>query len=980
MRDLTPGGTATMRLLKGETPSIHFYSTPEGKGQKSLVRQTGLANSPYDRTRLEDGPIVPLGAPPVGPFDPSLPRLRVTKVPVAGSKRGLKGGWRLIAVAGRAGKDGPLTTTTEPVAFFHGNNQHVEWTPPPEASPGITEWVAFVSEEAATEAQLKASTMREADSCKVGARRSVVKRYDRRARKRPTQNQTFVGRTRAPQWGPRRDLDRKNAPRDLRGLGEVVVLLVWTFPRDSGRGESLASERSEARTINGSPDRALVIDPRDPPRGANGVKPYLLINGVPHRVVNPDSAYKNRGFPLGKEIRVYGDRANDAGESDAPTILVQEDPPEEDTSGIEGPSGEMDPPVGIGAVIPDGGKYWKTYAYEYSDGTRRAAVPVRVEITSTEMALLEVPNPVNRIPNPAATARTADGDALFWTQNLANGVSADLTGKPGVATSGVVNDTTQFPSGSGSGAPYRQTDPLPVLTEEAEPLQGVLEVSGYAGTGGAGIAALVETRVSLADKVTILASRTTNGETAWNTTVGMPGTGATLVLDEATTDWSVRVGTDAGAGRSLTVRLRDLAAGRPGRKLVLPPEGSAELADPNAPPETPFHPGPVVAITVPKSAAPPPSFVPVQDADAKNGVPAGETATRSPANANTSLEVSADPLDGQPAFRARSDATGTRASAYYSRTYPVGATRPGQVNGSSLAARLVGLRFPLIPTRQGNELTFLNVLDANDNAMGFVRIRNGGALDLCSRNNAGTLRTQRALTGVTTSDLLDLDLIVGGGGTKNGRVSLVGSVGGDARQTLASIDGVNFTGRVPRQRRWLGIYEKDSTGRWEVYAKRLRVTDSGDVVEQFAAGEPPPPPDRPTGANGSYLELLGGEPVNQLYVNVPAGFEGQEYGSRHADFFCWPDVLQTLAVYARHNNLQPQDSDTVKLTLFDANGSAWRAPSPIPAAASGSSGGWQEFVSRFTPPPGHFRGRLEVIRTEPGELIVQLPLVADGNI
>lgn len=967
MQELTGDGTKTMRLLKGSIlDGHHFYSTPVAGKQSALVKQTGLPQKPDERVRLESEPVIETGPRPLGPYDPHLPRLTVKKIPLAASKQGFAGGVRLAAI-GVEDASGNLTTTTEPAEFTLANGQDIEWYPLQDMPTGGVNSVLFVSEAVPVGQAPKASTMREQSRARKGtAKKRVSGPYDRKGRKRPSVNETYIGRVQAPGWGGRRaDLRYGGAPRDMSAVLDLRFFFVFSTPR----GDSLATPKSQSRSFGAEKDHAVFVRPRKPPKNATGFKPYALVNGVSYRVVRPKRIYESRPFALNEWVPVYANLAADGetdGEAVGPTVLVQEDPTEEDTSGVEAPAGEMDAPVGIGATRPAAGAYWKTYGPQYGGVERRAAVPVRVTITNTELARLEIPNPVNRLANPAGTERGADGLALAWTENLANGVLADVPGqKLGVATSGLVNDT--------AATPYRESDPVPVNSGVVETMRGILEVSNYAGTVGDGRAMLIQKTDGVTIAGGLLSSRASNGSQPFDVTFGPLGSGAAIILNEGATEVAMRIDTGTAAGRNMTVRGYDMAIhpfdGAP-RKFVFPPEGSAEIADPNAPPEAPYSPGPVVVITRPGSAAPPPGFVPVQVLDA----PTNPTTQGFAANSTVGVNVG---LEAALPFRAYSNATEKRAQAFWSKTYPIG-SGAGFVNNSSLAVR-GPFRFPLLPTRVGNSMIFLSIHDATGNYMGFVKIHNNSAVYLTGRNRLNQ-DTLKATANVTASDLLDAEIIVGGGGTTRGRVSLIAGVNEGMRRELASVDGLDFGGRTPRQIRFMGVYEQDTAGKWEVLCDWLRVTSSGDVVADYG-DIPNLPPDRPIGANGSYRELdEDGLPINQLYIQVPPGFEGPEYGAVYEDFFVLPESPQTLTVYGRHEDLTPQQHSNLRLRLFDAAGNEWQAPTAMPADLSGTSAGWTEYVSYFTPPPGFYRARLEIKRTEAGMLIFQEPGVFNGAI
>lgn len=982
MQDLTAdGGTQTMRLRRGpQLDGYHFYSTPAALGQSALVQQTGLPKKPDERVRVDSEPIVETGPRPNTPYDPSLPQLIVKKIALAASKQGFAGGWRLAGVAG-VDSAGNYTTTTDLVAFQHANGLDIEWYPPPDASPGTVAWAFFLSEEAATEAALNPSTVREQDRAARGTRKKLASGpYDKRGRKRPTTNETYIGRTSQPRWGGRNaDLRYDSAPRDMAAVTGLGISFVFHTPR----GDSKGSIRSQGRTFSAQKDHAVFVRPKTPPKNATGFKVYAHIGGVNYRVIRLGMVYKNTPFPLDEWVPVYANIASDEGsEGVTPglnpdgtrklgtTVLIEEDPPEEDASGVEAPTGQVDPPIGIGSTRPAAGTYWKTYAPRHGGVVGRAAVPVKVTITSTEMPRLEIPNPVNRLSNPAGTERNADGTTTAWSSVLTNGVLADVPGsKLGVATSGLINDTT-------SATPYRQSDYIPVLPGQVETILGILEVSSYVGSAGAGRFSLVQLKADGTTVITTLAERSTNGSTPVKTTVGPPGASPApaVILDEGATHYALRVGTSAHAGRNMTVRFYNLAVGSPGRKFAFPPEGAAEIADPNAPPETPYPPGPVVCITRPPSAIPPPSFVPVGTLEA----PANPTTQGWTANKTASGLVV---LETGPPYRARSDLTNARAVASWSKTYPIG-SGAGFVNGSSLAVR-GPFRFPLLPALSGNAVIFLSIHDAVGNFMGFNLMYAGGGLVLSGRNRflRDTLRVANVT--LTPADLADIELIAGGGGTTQGRLSLLAGVA-EARREVASIEGLDWIGMPPRQIRCMGVYEYQTADRWEVLCDWLRVTSSGDVVDEIGGSAELLPPDRPLGANGAYRELdEDGQPVNQLYIHIPPGLsearEPEEYGAVFDDFPVKPGMAQTIAAYARYEDLAAQTTDTVRLTLFDKTNREWVAPSPLPASVSGTAG-WTDLLAHLTPPAGFYRARLEVKRTEAGMLLVQEPIEADGEL
>ena len=980
LQEVTPdGGTRTMRLLKGlSLDGNAIYSTPPGGKNADLVKQTGEPIRPEERLHVSNEPIVEVGPRPLTPYDPNLPQLRLVVQNLADNKRGFPGGDYLAALLIEDAAGNPTTALT-PTAFSIANGQDLEWTPPAEISPGGKRWSLLVTEPPKVPgAAPNPATLRVQDRARpgVGPRR-VPGPYDYKGDKKPTRNETFLGRPPAPRWNA--DMSLRRAPNDM-AEADIAAAYVLTTPR----GDSLVSHHSTQRRFRADEDHALMCRLRKPDPAATGIKWFFRIDGAWYRLVRSGRVYADRQSPLDEAVPCYAVVTADDGVVDPGKTqktggwaLVPAELPTEDTSGVEAPTGEMDPPRGIGPSRPPAGRYRKTYAPVRGGVEQRAAVPSVEEITDSQMLLCEIPNPVNRWSNPEASLRGADGQPLFLAANTSNGRLADDVGKPGVATSGLVNEAVP------TATPYRELGPVPAEPDLVETVAGTLEVSGYAAASlGSGRHVLVQTKADGTTSQTVLAERSSNGSTEYRKTLGPAGSGAEIVKVEGVTELRLRIGCSATSGRNMTVRGRDLLL-YPGEgapwKFAFPPEGAAQIADPDAPPEMPFYPGPVACVTRPRSSGAPVGFEPVEvldPAETPNPATAGWQANKTN-NPNSSLGFFDDPALG-PCYRAVSEATGSRDHAYYSKTYGVGSAAD-QVNGSSLGVRQP-FRFPRFPTRSPNEVVFFSVHDPQDNYLAFPVATNDGRLILVARSRQGKDRRIVALSGLTPDDELDVELIPGGGNTADGRVSLLVGLNGERRQEVASFDDIDWIGRRPVQVRFLVSHEKDSAGRWEVLAGKLRVTQSGDVENETDAGAEARPPDRPTGADGGFREIdADGVPKNLLYVHVPPGFSGTEVGAVFDDFALKPGKPETLAAYRRFEGLEAQAAPTLSLSLLNGAGGI-EEHAALPPALSGSAG-WDEATApEFSPPPGFYRARLAVKRSEPGLLLVAEPLVSDGGL
>lgn len=1018
LNEITPdGGTSFMRLLKPPRhDGDHFYLSEMDASSETLAKQTFSpfeVGKPWFSTQTR----IP-GPRPLGPADATLAPVELKAIELPPSQQGYKGGVRLAALSVMT-EGGAHTTISDTVEFSHANGVSLEWTLPSEISEGGWGFGLWLSEEVPVGQTPDPSTIRFQRKVKHGIKRITLTgpyRYD--SKKPSTKNDTEIGRATRP------TVEMRRGAGDLQPMALSVFIVEVT-----SRGDSLASH-DVSRRSGGAQNRAFWVRPAKPSPDATGYKVYcrLETGGPTYRLVMRKRVYRDRPFPIREAVPIYGyidtgdgsvgteeslseDTSGETSRGSAPRIppginhvLIPEEPASEDSSGIEPLSGEIEPPRGVGSGRPPAGRYGMTYAPVENGQEQRHAPARRVAITTTQVIRAMSPPRVNRLANAEARERDSVGSPIGWFYELTGGVQANEPGKVGVRTSA--------PQGGAQAAtttPRVTSESLSPNPERVETIRGVLEVSGR--TSGSGLAVLVEKNDTGVETRTTLKTLSQNGRSEYRRTISAAGglapppgmqnpdgsPVAHAYLREDTIEFFLRYAT-SGDGRNLTVRGYDHAvhpfAGAP-RKFSFPADNEAEMADPNPLPEEPYPSGSVVCITTPKATPQDtPPELPIdtltledsQDATTKGFQKLVSSTASTGAELSTIAALKPSLVEESLyGLRAYNFSTGSRANAYYAKTYT-----DAQVGGGSLAAHLLQ-RYPTLPSRSGTALNTLAILTAGGAYLGFVRVYNGGSLRLYSRDRYGKERYVQ-IGYVNTSDLLDVEIVASGGGTKAGAVTLLLGKNGETRRVLGTITNVDFTGVQPRRIAFGGILETSPTSTWEVYSDSLYTTKTGDVLERAQAtppGELPAEPDRPVGADGQYREYDEAEnQVGQFYAHVVEGDE--DLGFVLDDFVVKPEVPQTFAAYFRTEDVLGV-AEGPALTLYNANGEAYEASFDEVPSSSGSSGSihgegitgtnpWGEAVLFYTPPAGFFRARVVMRESTPGLYLYQDPLHAEGTL
>jgi hypothetical protein len=968
----SPGGTESVSLQIDQAQELEefvVYSSKASGGRKGLGRQESI---PAGRDFwMGDQPII-IGPRPrlsAGPSEQQQPApdFELKAVSVPAGRIGFAGGTRLGAVS-IISAGGAHTTLSDPVEFTHANGVDIEVTLPDEMSEGGRRWGVWVSEEVSSGSP-DPSTLSLQDTATKRQRTVLLRRY-RKGRKPPTSNETFIGRAHTPRIGY--DVNRKPAPGDLYPMEDFSICITEVTPR----GESKASERTPERTVA---PRIRVVEHRRPlgedeqpaegeaylitesgkryaivrkklilpwPNTAYWVNPtrhhpdssrykvYVRLNGVWGQIVNTNAVSPGLGRKFGEATPVYG-RKEDAGseatvgaassssEGGEQWVWRQADPPlSEDLSGIEAPSGEIDPPVGKGSSRPPVGTYTLTYAPRIGGEEQRAASPKRVTIASDEMPMLIFPRFVNRIPNAGGEERGADGLPLNWTFDLGSpavGRAALAPGKVGVATLATITDTSVV-------RPFVDSDPVEA-SSEVETIRGVLEVPDY--ISGEGRVVLIQENASGAQlATTALAQLPAQGAIPFAKTIGPSGSTADIKLNALTKSLRVRVSAHFGSATSknLSARVYDLALhpfeGEP-RKLIFPAAGTVALPAPGLP-ETPYLEGPVATLALPPASA---VVVPTRRAIERLSFPAGSpvvpanfSRVRSPNNANVIAEVSEDgAINGPLGMHFASRATNAVTQAYFDRTYST-----SLASGTRLAVFSYVI-FDELPS--SGWVTFLVIGNAADNRwMTFGRVNQWGRIQLGTVGAGGVFRFADGPF-VGPGSLLAIELHAWGVNTKDGQAALFAGVNGAPRRLVANFDNTDWRGYSARRVVLGAIQETDSSGTWDFRMDDVAVTLSGDTWGDTASatqGIDTPTPDRPirvrsalasgTGNLSAASAPLAGSVSAWLKIAGTVGSLGVTFGSIGQD-------TSTPIATARSNSAgkvildYPGGSQTTGLTL-----------------------------------------------------------------
>lgn len=806
------------------------------------------------------------------------PTLRLVAVP----NLGFPAGPYLMKICGAQRAGGPLTLATEEISFdVTGTGKSIEWFLLPDLE-GAVEQAVFITEPVGVGGTPDPSTFHEQGRALSTRRSSVLDGpYNYAGRALPNKNETKIGRSRKPRF--RRDFDlRGGQVHDLQAIDALRLFAVECTP---GGGMALPSPHSDKKDFNEKKRHALVLQLEKSHPSTTGVKWFCYLDDGPdptlYQLIMGRRGNKAAPIGLDKKPLLYGYVAGETGESgggnvpeNLPWVLVSGgELPQEDTTGIEDPQGAPDTPRVFGQSRPEPGDYLATYSrkfqgpYGYGILESVAAPPAKITVPGdpsgvpTHIPEIVFPSRVNRLPNATFSKVGADGRPLEWEFDLTSStLDLRVAGVLGMRTNGQLTTGTQ---------PWVRSKPIPVVSDRVETVIGRLGVTDKA----AGIARVHvrfysdeagASELDTATRITLASLGTTEGSSArayFKKKIGP-------LADGGEVDWPADAvtfrlwgfaqnGATSGA-RNLRITLDSLVwhpfAGELRRypqssagELVLsePAPGLPPAHIPSLDPATPVNSSHVVAVgPPPESPADVAASTPPYDiADLESGAfPTGWTIIRSVANADTEARViAAAAIEGAFGFRVRSDHTTAKNACYAERNYPA-----TLVNGSTIAERFL-LRL-LRRHASDNWLTVASVMDQNAVAMARLRLHGDGRLVLEALDASGSkvLASTTAATGLVNGDILDFEIIIGGGNTNSGAVSGGIADFGEARKATATLSGLDFSGRTPRRTRVGAFDETDARMKWTLDFDTVVVTPAGFVIESptLPAFSDIPEPDR----------------------------------------------------------------------------------------------------------------------------------------
>lgn len=238
----------------------------------------------------------------------------------------------------------------------------------------------------------------------------------------------------------------------------------------TGKGSSLVSEPTNEVVVQGDPEldengnptgntlgytahEAFRFRPRSLPRGYRFV-PWVQMDGVWYYAIDTRSPYPQIGFGRGwldsrYHVPIYGYTQENAPPG-CRIVLVQAEPPFEDTTGIEAPdpAEAIDAPTTYGSQVPVAGDYLSAVALSQNGRPGRVSPPsARFTLNGSQIFRVIPPKRVNILPNAELSERDAANNPRSWTINaaMAGGAYAIDDPEPGVlrlSTNGPISGTT----------------------------------------------------------------------------------------------------------------------------------------------------------------------------------------------------------------------------------------------------------------------------------------------------------------------------------------------------------------------------------------------------------------------------------------------------------------------------------------------------------------------------------------------------------
>jgi hypothetical protein len=883
------------------------------------------------------------------------------------------------------------------------------------------------------------------------------------ARQPPKFNETKVGKPKKLKWGQDIKL-RGGLGHDLQPMRLKAGIVVTT-----AQGESILSDVTDPITISKEKQgHGVMFDPKHLHPDASGFKIFVQVDDVDnppwYQLIRTEKGDKFRRFARINRPVLFGyidsgsgttlpnmpdlpDEDKDSDEKKAKRdehtnrhfwLLSAADPPTEDSTGLEDPTGDIDAPIPIGLSRPGAGTWWVSYSRRFDGKPTQASRPKKVTITADQVIELRFPPRVNKITNALYGQLDQKGLPTGWTfrkqdASVYTAKDAQIAVEPGIVrlrTSGAPIDSPSTPDRNPRALSWDVNELSNTLVaanrDRLERVRCTLEVSEW--SSGRGYVEIVQFNDSNTEIAALsLGTLAQNGFLYIDKTVGDSSLVPTpdVLLDQNATFIGIRWGIENGtqSNRNLKVAVYNLfwhpfdAHPRRFEERAQPDELWVPSNDPATPipgshvlaiGKAPDTPGDAQEAATPLDRV---SHTPSVEGQASGGtvrgsgnIPPGWTWEESNAGVNseaTIVDNIATVTKGSATFagvgndvaRFRSDGLQASNQNFFTKDFS-----GGWLGGNALAIRF-RLHIERLPSKEGRSVSLAAILTDDDKTMARFKLWHDGTLELLTLNYESFERKATVLTNLRAADIVDGEIIVGGGNTNAGIASTYVGVNGQARSAGAYLSGVDWYGnkpnatepdntkRTPRQVKYGGFSENHPDQKWTLNFDDVYVTQNGyaGVIAPPATG-PTPMPDRPQKTAGNYRILApDGEVINQgyaFYLRSDA-LEGVWMGHETDEFYVRPGVQRTAAVFMKPQDF-PENQRIFVLAAYNESGDRVEigclSEQTGANAVANLTPGWFEFWMVYTPPEGYFRLRWEHEGTTGGTYVWQEPVDAVGNL
>jgi hypothetical protein len=779
------------------------------------------------------------------------------------------------------GRGGSHTRTTEegPVVTVSSNGKRIEFKLLTDADRDLVKGQGlWLTEPALTEAEVDWNTLRLQDVAPNRGRTYTLNGpYKWNGRLAPNKNETAIDKPEPFRY--RRDYRLKGR------LGKDLQPGEYLFYRvESTRvGDSLPSRHGPERQVNSEKkEHGYVFKPKKLHPEAVGFKIFVQdktdgLNPPFYQLMRVRRGDKARYFNLEEEPTFFGIKdaemaVTDTGEEKDKSpersryVLVAADPPTEDASGLEDPSGEIDAPLAVGTGSPGAGTYRVGYTKRFS-GEGISISGGETPVSELETVVLpdngngaggtdyviqmQFPPRVNKIPNALYGQLDQAGLPVSW-KILGGTTGTEITTTSTVTnfeqagvlylqTSGLLINTGRYPNAT---QPVTALQPglslVQVDTTRIETIAGFLEVSSLAfGRGYVEIVQYNDVGTEVHTPLN-LATLSQNGKMWVQKTVGGIGSGADVEFGADTSYAAIRWGAENNPSAATTDRRQlrvkwhsQVWAPFDGVPRRFEPEGSPlEHSVASNDPAAPYPATHVLKIGLPPGTASdvatiePPLAMVSYDALADGDEPAGWTPTYTNAGSGylgAYTGTGSTTFGDVKTYRVKSDNTGAKSNVYIQETF--------SPSGDSLAV-LFRIYFEQMPTRNPSSVRIAGIRSASAN-MAQLRVnRTGGGttantLSLVTIDKDDKEYVTTIASGLKATDYIEVEVLISGGGTTSGSASTTYGVNSTVRGAGPGRSGVDFTGRMPVDVRMGGHEESHSDTKWTFQFGEVVVTETG---------------------------------------------------------------------------------------------------------------------------------------------------------